>query len=462
MSPVSAIVFGWTPNLLKMISLFRTTFLILFILVFLHSHVLAQLLPTTPSVEAKLAKIEFIGLKRLKPEDLIKASGLEIGQMVTLEALDAAAQRLMDSGLVHKLSYRLQTKADQGTVIFQIEEGRGGESAVIFDNFIWFTEEELVNAVKREAPSFNGTAPTAGQMTDAIIRGLQEFLKERKVAGTVEYLPAEGIDRSKLEHVFRLKGARLPICTLHFPGARHVEEEQLKKAARDLVGNDYSRSFVSLFAFSNLFPIYRELGHLRASFGRPQGSPQSTAECKDGVELSVQVEEGSIYVWDKAEWTGNKVLNVETLEKELGMKSGEIANGIKIDNGIAAILKAYGRKGHLEASVRPQTDFDDGARRVTYRLDVKEGPQYRMGTLNLIGFSDNLGNYLRGKWVLLRNDVYDQGYFEDFMKNEFREILRKVGEERQSQGKAAPKKVNTRIRPNRETLTVDITFELED
>lgn len=443
-------------------SLFRTAFYVLLILVTFQSHVIAQLLPQNPSTEAKLAKIEFLGLKRLTPEQLIKASGLELGQTVNLDALDAAAQRLMDSGMVLKLSYRFQTKADQGTVIFQIEEGRGGESAVIFDNFISFTEEELVNAVRREVPSFSGTAPTAGQMTDAIVRALQQLLKDRKVAGTVEYLPGEGVDRSKLEHIFRLKGVRLPICALHFPGARHVEEERLQKTAHELIGSDYSRSFVSLFAFSNLFPIYRELGHLRATFGRPQGTPQTTAECKDGVDLSIQVEEGSIYVWDKAEWTGNKVLAIEALEKELNMKSGEIANGIKFDHGIAAILKAYGRKGYLEASVRPQPDFDDAARKVTYQLDVKEGPQYRMGQLNVKGFSDNLGNYLRGKWELRRDDFYDQGYFEDFMKNEFKEILRKVGEERQSQGKVAPKKVNTLIRPNRETLTVDVTFELED
>ena len=393
---------------------------------------------------------------------MIQASGLEIGQTVNLDALDAAAQRLMDSGLVQRLSYRFVVKADQGTVIFQLEEGRGGESDVIFDNFIWFSEEELGNAVRREAPSFAGTAPTAGQMTDAIVRGLQQLLKERKVAGTVEYTPAEAIDRSKLEHVFRVKGVRFPVCSIHFPGARHVDEQRLVKTSQDLIFSDYSRSFVSAFAFTNLFPIYRELGHLRAAFGRPQATPQTTSDCKDGVELTVPVEEGAIYVWDKSEWTGNKVLANDVLEHELNMKSGEIANGIKFDHGIAAILKAYGHKGHLEASLRPQPQFDDAARKVTFRVDVKEGPQYRMGTLNVNGFSDSLGAFLRGKWLLLRDDVYDQEYFEEFMKNDLKEVLRKVGEERQSQGRPAPKKVNTRMRPNRETLTVDITIELED
>ena len=116
----------------------------------------------------------------------------------------------------------------------------------------------------------------------------------------------------------------------------------------------------------------------------------------------------------------------------------------------------------MEASIRPQANFDEAARKVIYRLDVKEGPQYRMGNLIIKGFSDNLGNYLRGKWEMIRNDVYDQGYAEEFFKTELLEIMRKVAEERQSQGRPAPKRINTLARPNRETLTVDITFELPE
>jgi len=152
----------------------------------------------------------------LTPEQLLRVSGLEIGQTVNVDALDAAAQRLMDSALVHKLSYRLQTKAGLATVIFQVEEGRGGESVVIFDNFIWFTEDELADAVRREVPSFNGTAPNAGNMTDAITRALQRFLSERKITGTIDYLPSENIDHTKLEHVFALKGVHFRFAQFTF------------------------------------------------------------------------------------------------------------------------------------------------------------------------------------------------------------------------------------------------------
>lgn len=421
-----------------------------------------SLLAQEPSGDSKLAKIEFQGLKRLTPEQLIKVSGLEIGQLVNVEALDAAAQHLMDSGLVHKLNYRLQTKDGLANITFQIEEGRGGESAVIFDNFIWFTDEELGDAVRREVPTFNGSAPNAGNMNDAITRALQRLLGERKIAGTIDYLPGENADRTKLEHVYSVKGPRLPICSLHFPGARNVSEEKLLKQSHELLGTDYSRRFAGLFAFNNLFPLYRERGQLRATFERSQARAQSIENCKDGIEVTIPIEEGATYVWDKSEWTGNQVLTSQELNAALAMKSGEIANGINFDKGIAAALQAYARKGYLTASVHPQAEFDDNERKVAYQMAVKEGPQYHMGNLIVKGFSDNLGNYLRGKWEMRRGDVYDRGYAEEFFKKDFREIMRKVAEERQEQGRPTPKKVSTEEHPHKDTLTVDVTFEIGD
>jgi outer membrane protein assembly factor BamA len=426
----------------------------------------AQQPPVVETPSTRLARIEFEGLHRLTKEQLQKVSGLEIGQNIDVAGLDAAGQRLMDSGLIKKLGYRFQAKANQATVTFEIEEGGGLESPVIFDNFIWFTEDELGDAVRREVPSFNGMAVSSGNMTDAIARALQNLLRAHKLPGTVEYQPSENLDH-KLEHIFVVRDVSLHICTLHFPGARSIEEERLIKSSQELVGTEYSRRLASSFAVVALFPFYREMGHLRASFGQPQArvitsATAPTANCKDGVEVTIPIEEGGVYSWEKSEWSGNHVLAQEALDAALGMKTGELANGLKLDKGIAAVSKAYGPKGYMGASVRAEPEFDDSARKVSYRLIVKEGPQYHMGNLVITGFSQNLGNYLRGKWELKGGEVYDSGYAENFFQKEFPDVLRKVMEERQEQGKLAPKKINTATRANIETLTVDVTFEIVD
>ena len=411
---------------------------------------------------AKLAKIEFEGLQRLTPEQLIKTGGLELGQSVDQATLDAAAQRLLDSGLVKKLAYRYRPTGNQATVTFQIEEAAGGVHRVIFDNFIWFTDEELMTAVRREVPSFNGSVPDAGNLTGAVARGLQLFLSEQKIVGKVEYMPSADTGGKIDAHIFVVRDIKMPICTLHFPGARNVDEPRLIKASREILGTNYSRTFADAFAVNSLFPLYREVGQLRAAFAPARGKPESNATCKDGVDLTIGVDEGAIYSLNKAEWSGNQALNGQELDAALGMKTGEVANGLQFDKGTMAVQKAYGRKGYITAALRPRPEFDDAGNKVVYRIDVKEGPQYRMGNLIIKGFPDNIANFLRGKFEMRPGDIYDQGYVEDFLSGPFRDVMRKLAEERQAQGKTPPKDVGTDAKPNGLDLTVDLTIELRD
>jgi len=43
-----------------------------------------------------------------------------------------------------------EQQGNQVTVVFQVKENKGGQSPVVFDNFVWFTDEELNAAIKRE------------------------------------------------------------------------------------------------------------------------------------------------------------------------------------------------------------------------------------------------------------------------------------------------------------------------
>lgn len=409
----------------------------------------------------KLAKVEFEGAKRLTHNQLLTTSGLEIGQPINVAALDAAGQRLLESGLLKKLSYRLHTVNNEATVIFRIEEAVGLRHPVIFDNFIWFTDEELANAVRHDVPAFDGTALDAGNMTDEIVHSLQLLLNGNKIDGKVEYMATADKNGNLAAHAFLVRGIRLRICSLHFPGAQNIGEERLITASKDLLRESYSRNFTRDFAYNNLFPIYREMGQLRATFGLPTGTPQTTEDCKDGVDVTIPVDEGLIYSWEGVEWSGNQIYSAGELDKALQMTPGEVANGLKIDDGLAAAARLYGRKGYLQLSVKPTAVFDDAARKVSFRMEVKEGPQYHMGNLIVKGLPDNQTNYLRGKWEMLKGDVYDAAYAADFFKNAFSDILRKIVEERQTQGKPKPE-INLSEHPNRNDLTVDVFFEFTE
>ncbi len=402
----------------------------------------------------KIALIETEGLQTLTTETVIATSGLNIGDAFSPEIADAAAERLVNSGLFKKVGYRTRYVGANVTITFQLEELKGQTSPVVFDNFIWFADEELAAAIKREVPSFNGSAPNAGNTNEAIKKALQNFLAERKLAGQVEY------NLTEHEHLFRVEGVSMKICTLHFPGAQSVSEEKLIEATRRNMDPDYSRQSAKTFPKYGLYPIYRELGHLRASFGTPVAKPNSNGGC-EGVDLTIPVNEGAKYSWAKAEWSGNQVLSANELDDALGMKPGEAANGKKFDKGLHEVEKAFGTHGHIQARMKPEPEFDDATSKVTFKIAVNEGPQYRMGTVEFKGFSSEDAAALSKRWGLKNGEVYDQSYAGRFFRTEAVEVTSRIANERQSQGKPMPN-IPVREIPNRQTLIVNLTIELKN
>ncbi|HEX3282267.1 MAG TPA: POTRA domain-containing protein [Pyrinomonadaceae bacterium] len=406
-----------------------------------------------------IAKIEIEGLQRQSAAEVIATSGLKAGTVFSVEELDAAGQRLADSGLFANVSYRTITKDNQLTIIFRVEEARSGQSPVAFDNFVWFSNDELMAAIKREVPSFNGDAPNAGRMTDDIKLALQNLLKERGIDGTVEYAPF--VSGGKQEYLFSVAGVSIPICSLHFPGARNVSEEKLVKAAKQMTDADYSRSSAIAFSTFILFPLYREAGQLRAKFAEPVATLPAAEKCKRGVEVNIPVEEGPIYLWEKAEWTGNETVTPNELNEVLGMKNGELANGVKIDKRLLEIGKLYGRTGHLDLSLRADAEFDDAASRVIYKIALKEGPQYRMGRLTIKGLNESDARSLEQKWKLKGGEVMDTSYLERFFKTDVSEEIQRLIATRRAAGKGPPD-IKEEITPNKQTLTADVIIEFKD
>ncbi|HEV8368009.1 MAG TPA: POTRA domain-containing protein, partial [Pyrinomonadaceae bacterium] len=210
---------------------------------------------------------------------------------------------------------------------------------------------------------------------------------------------------------------------------------------------------------NTLFPLYREVGQLKAAFSPPLAKPEASANCKAGVDLTIPVDEGVIYKWDKAEWAGITALTAAELDALLSMEKGKPANGLKIDKAAKDIQKAYGRKGYLMVGIRSAPTFDDNAQNVSYRMEIREGPQFRMGRFLTKGFPETTDKALHERWALKTGDIFDQGYSIEFSQKQMNELMRAMFLERRAQNKPAPNlKWDNTI--NRAALTVDVILEL--
>src|SRR5229473_3215044 len=383
---------------------------------------------------ARLIKIEVVGSKRVTPEQVIATSQLQIGQTVDPAVLDAAADRLMQSGLFKALSYRVRTADDEAIVIFEVEEA-AKNLPVVFENFVWFAEDEIAHAIRQDVPFFDGTAPQGGTTTDKIAAALQRLLDGKRIPGHVEFLPYADERVGRVELLFTVKGVKVPVCSLHFPGAEAIPETNLIKSSQQLIQSDYSKKDAAAFAKYTLFPLYRRLGRLRATFQEPAVKLEPET-CTGGVGVTIPVDEGLAYLWEKAEWSGNQVVTSEELSAALGMKAGELADGFKIDKGLIGLYKAYGHRGYVAASFRPSIEFDDASAHLSYRFTVTEGARYFMGKLIVNGLPAEDEARLREKWTLGPNAVFDTSYVDDFSQKGLREFM--MGLAQRSPGSRRP------------------------
>lgn len=396
--------------------------------------------------------IEFVGQKRLSVSQLTSLSELKIGQVVDSTILDAAAAKLLQSGLLRRLSYRVRSAKGRATVTFQVEEA-AASLPIVFENFVWFTEEELAAAIRKEVPFFNGTAPAAGETLDKITAALQRLLTQRNINGRVDAVPS--LTGEKYQMIFTVKGAKVPVCALRFPGAKVISEAELIKASQPILKAEYSQKDVAEFAPASLIPLYRRIGYLRAQFQTPTSVFESSANCPSGVVITIPVEEGVAYTWGRSEWNGNEKLTVDELATALGMNPGELADGLKIDKGLKQVRLAYARRGHLTAQVKETFDVEPVSSQVNYKFVINEGPRYFMGSLIVNGVSPADADSLKAKWKLGLNTVFDETYIDEFRQTVMPDFIRGL---MQRSPVRARVKAEFETRPDARLNTVDVVI----
>ena len=368
--------------------------------------------PGGPVME--LARVELVGAKRFTSADVVKLAGLKIGASVTITDLNAAAQRLADSGLFENVKYRYVLAGRRATVTYEIEESPW-TIPVTFDNFVWFTDAEVAAAVREVLPTFDGKVPKSHEIPDRISAALQKLVDARKLPGQVQLMPEATVTGLLVRYLFAVKDPAPKLCQLTFNGAAAVSEADLANAVRPLIGTDYSRATIEAAARGTVTDIYRRRGFWRAAVAAPSTSLVIDGAC-NGVAVALPVTEGQAYTWGGAEWSGNTVIPSSDLDAALAMKSGDISDMSKIDEGIRNVRALYGRKGHLQQRTTYTPRLDDAGKTAVFALRVEEGPQYRMGSFEVVGLTEADAAEARKLWKLQPGDVYDDGYSREFTK----------------------------------------------
>jgi outer membrane protein assembly factor BamA len=377
-----------------------------------------------PESSKKLIAINVTGSKRFAAQDVIAASGLRLGIIAGDEDFKKAARQLGDTGAFSDIAYSYAYSSDGTKLDLKLRDAEKFVPAR-FEDFVWFTGEQLRKIIKDYVPLFDGDLPLSGNMAGQVSDVLQARLVEKGVAGHVEYVryaqddgPVEAIDYSVADVAIQIR-------KILFAGVGASELPLLEAAGQKMPERGYSRARLKTFVEHDLLPIYQARGYLKAVFGTPEPKVVSSAAADAAdderhitlVDVTLPVTPGEQYKLSRLDWSGAQAFPTEKLDSMIHMPIGEPADTVRLGIDLANVRNLYGSKGYITAIIKADAKFDDAAATVAIMLRVNEGSVFHMGDLEFRGLDNSLTAKLREAWKLRPGDLYDASYLKQYLQD---------------------------------------------
>jgi len=364
---------------------------------------------------ATLKEIQVDGLQKLTQAQVVAVSGLVPGAQVGRKELQDAADVLVRSGLFAKVTYNFSTHNNDLTLTFHLQEN--ARIPVSYDNFPWYADSELNDAIRKDLPFYDGTLPEAGAVVEQAANSLKAFLGAHGGNVQVEQTVLVNPLADGNMHQFREEGIAPRIASVGFSDAHLKESLAVQQHLPEILGKPYSRLAIDIFLAEAIRPVYQEDGYLRAKIGpaevRLSGNPNQ--KLPEEIPVFVPCEPGALYHWKGAEWSGNQAISTITLTTTLGLKPGDVADGMGIEAGWDRVREEYGERGYLEAKLTPTATYDDQTHTVSYAVTITEEQAFHFNQMTITGMSLAGERMIRDAWPMKPGDVFDKKVFEQFL-----------------------------------------------
>ncbi|HKW87269.1 MAG TPA: POTRA domain-containing protein [Candidatus Acidoferrales bacterium] len=415
----------------------------------------AQLTPP-PGYAAKLLSVDVTGTKNYSSAQVTLASGLAIGETVSRDAIQSAADHLARTGLFSDVHFRFDTDVGGLRVTFQLQDAPS--FPISFDNFPWFTDQELLQALQQAGIPLRDTAPASGSILDDASQALEKALASRGVNASVAHdVATNPFDDERLLQ-FRVVGPSIKIGAIQFGDALAAGDTSVRDQVAALIGKPFSRLLVEQFLAERVRPLYLFHAFLHVQFGTPtagfSGNPQGPLPSE--VVVVAPTTPGTAYTWGGASWSGNQVFStadLDTLVKTEGLVPGQPADGTKILALWESLRSAYEHRGYLDVQVNTSENFDEPAHQAAYRVAISEGIQYHMGNLVLSGLNPESEKLIRQAWQIPQGQVFDETSYEEFLSSGIADALKGLP--------ASRDKVYKFLQRDPQKATIDVLLDFE-
>ncbi|MWB95584.1 BamA/TamA family outer membrane protein [Flavobacterium sp. GA093] len=344
-----------------------------------------------------LAKVSVVGKISFNEQTVVTFSGLQKGQEITVpgEEISGAIKKLGKLGLFDEIAFYVN-KVENDSIFLDlniielpklnevkivgvkkskieglIKDNNLTKSKIVNENLVTTTKNYIENKYKKEG-FYN---------TKVVITTTPDTTSGNQVNMLVR------ID----------KGDKVKINSIDFEGNKQLTDTKLRTAMKDTK----EKNFIRVFKASKFIPekykadlekvidTYKEKGYRDARI-----ISDSVVYNKENnkLDIKIKLEEGNKYYFGNIKFLGNTVYSDQSLQRYLGIKKGEVYNGVLLQKRIADntkpdgedITNLYQNNGYLFSrinSVEVKTANDT----IDFEIRITEGPIAYFNKISVVG-----------------------------------------------------------------------------
>jgi outer membrane protein assembly factor BamA len=354
------------------------------------------------------------GNRRYSGAQVLAIAGIQIGQLAGKAEFEAAHDRLVATGAFETVGYKFEPGASkQGyAASFQVTEVEPAY-AVRFEE-LGVPEGDVRELLVKKDPLFaTAQLPATKTLLDRYTAWIQEYLAAK---GVTEPIVGKVIQVKGEEYAIVFRPARnLPaVAQVSFSGNTVIPQSVLREAVHlTVVGSPYTEAGFRELLNQALRPVYEQRGRVRVAFPEIRTEPVNDVI---GIHVFVKVDEGASYSLGKVEIAEPSPVDSRTLLRAADIKTGDVANFDRVNDGLDRIRKAVRRAGYLDGKVTTERKIDDAKKSVDVIVKIDSGALYKMGKLTLVGLDLNGEAEILRKWALKEGATLNPEYPDLFMK----------------------------------------------
>jgi len=364
----------------------------------------ASAAPVAQAQSVRVNQISVEGNQRVEDATIRVFSGLEQGSVADSADLNAALQRLFDTGLFEDVSV---TPAGGGVVIEVVEN-----PTINFINFEGNRklDDDMIGSVV----SLQARQPFSRAAAEADAQAIQQLYAQSGRINATVVPKIIRLDDNRVNLVYEIReGAITEVQRISFVGNETYSDRRLRRVIETgqagilswLFTNDtYNQERLELDK-QQLREFYLDRGYI--DFQVTAASAEFARE-RDAFFLSFRVDEGE--KWDFGEMGVNVFapgLDEAEFAALINVRPGETYSAKKMDRIIERMSYLAGQKGFAFVEVTPRITRDRARNRVNIDFELIEGPRVFIERIDIRGNRETVDRVIRREFRVVEGDAFN-------------------------------------------------------